>query len=181
MTPHISGTSLSAEARYAAGTREILECWFESLPIRNEYLIVDGGMRPFRHQLVIGRINSISSRRAPPASKLNNLGEYWLARRPSSTIAAEPQWRPNSESSVFIAAPPLAATASTCSWSSLNRSTSSSGGDWLNIPQGGDGVFILLTAPDTVLYWRHAFAVRHNIQLDTAFSGGVCSAAFTTV
>src|SRR5262245_42944231 len=29
MTPHISGTSLSAQARYAAGTREILECYFE--------------------------------------------------------------------------------------------------------------------------------------------------------
>jgi len=43
MTPHISGTSLSAQARYAAGTREILECWFEDRPIRNEYLIVDGG------------------------------------------------------------------------------------------------------------------------------------------
>jgi formate dehydrogenase len=43
MTPHISGTSLSAQARYAAGTREILECWFESRPIRDEYLIVDGG------------------------------------------------------------------------------------------------------------------------------------------
>ncbi len=43
MTPHISGTSLSAQARYAAGTREILECWFEERPIRDEYLIVDGG------------------------------------------------------------------------------------------------------------------------------------------
>ncbi len=43
MTPHISGTSLSAQARYAAGTREILECFFESRPIRDEYLIVDGG------------------------------------------------------------------------------------------------------------------------------------------
>jgi len=43
MTPHISGTSLSAQARYAAGTREILECWFEGRPIRDEYLIVDGG------------------------------------------------------------------------------------------------------------------------------------------
>jgi formate dehydrogenase len=43
MTPHISGTSLSAQARYAAGTREILECWFEKRPVRNEYLIVDGG------------------------------------------------------------------------------------------------------------------------------------------
>ena len=43
MTPHISGSSLSAQARYAAGTREILECWFAGKPIRNEYLIVDGG------------------------------------------------------------------------------------------------------------------------------------------
>jgi formate dehydrogenase len=43
MTPHTSGTSLSAQARYAAGTREILECWFDRRPIRNEYLIVDGG------------------------------------------------------------------------------------------------------------------------------------------
>src|SRR6267378_6973771 len=43
MTPHNSGTSLSAQARYAAGTREILECWFDGRPIRDEYLIVDGG------------------------------------------------------------------------------------------------------------------------------------------
>jgi len=43
MTPHISGTSLSAQTRYAAGTREILECWFDGKPIREEYLIVDGG------------------------------------------------------------------------------------------------------------------------------------------
>ena len=43
MTPHVSGTSLSAQARYAAGTREILECWFAIRPIREEYLIVDGG------------------------------------------------------------------------------------------------------------------------------------------
>jgi formate dehydrogenase len=43
MTPLTSGTSLSAQARYAAGTREILECWFEGRPIRQEYLIVDRG------------------------------------------------------------------------------------------------------------------------------------------
>src|SRR5215208_2987719 len=43
MTPHISGSSLSAQARYAAGTREILECWFDGRPIREEYLIVDAG------------------------------------------------------------------------------------------------------------------------------------------
>ncbi|MFG1819607.1 hypothetical protein ACGFIF_38005 [Kribbella sp. NPDC049174] len=40
---HISGSSLSAQARYAAGTREILESWFAGTPIRDEYLIVDGG------------------------------------------------------------------------------------------------------------------------------------------
>ena len=43
MTPHISGTSLSAQSRYAAGTREILECWLDGRPIREEYLIVDSG------------------------------------------------------------------------------------------------------------------------------------------
>jgi formate dehydrogenase len=43
MTPHVSGTSLAAQARYAAGVREILECWFERRPIREEYLIVDAG------------------------------------------------------------------------------------------------------------------------------------------
>ena len=44
MTPHISGTSLSAQARYAAGTLEILESYFDGTPIREEYLIVDGGV-----------------------------------------------------------------------------------------------------------------------------------------
>jgi formate dehydrogenase len=43
MTPHTSGSSLSAQARYAAGVREILECWFDGKPIREEYLIVDAG------------------------------------------------------------------------------------------------------------------------------------------
>lgn len=43
MTPHTSGTSLSAQARYAAGVREILECWWDGRPIRDEYLIVQGG------------------------------------------------------------------------------------------------------------------------------------------
>lgn len=43
MTPHVSGTTLSAQARYAAGVREILECYFANKPIRNEYLIVDKG------------------------------------------------------------------------------------------------------------------------------------------
>jgi len=43
MTPHISGTTLSAQARYAAGVKEILECHFGNKPIRNEYLIVQNG------------------------------------------------------------------------------------------------------------------------------------------
>ncbi|MDQ3797567.1 MAG: NAD-dependent formate dehydrogenase, partial [Pseudomonadota bacterium] len=43
MTPHTSGATLSAQARIAAGTREILECWFAGKPIREEYLIVEGG------------------------------------------------------------------------------------------------------------------------------------------
>jgi len=34
---------LSAQARYAAGVREILECWFEGRPIREEYLIAAAG------------------------------------------------------------------------------------------------------------------------------------------
>ena len=43
MTPHVSGATLPAQARYAAGVREILECWFDGRPIRKEYLIVEGG------------------------------------------------------------------------------------------------------------------------------------------
>lgn len=43
MTPHVSGTTLSAQARYAAGVKEILECHFEKRPIRKEYLIVQNG------------------------------------------------------------------------------------------------------------------------------------------
>ena len=43
MTPHTSGTSLSAQARYAAGVKEILECFFDGTPIRDPYLIVQDG------------------------------------------------------------------------------------------------------------------------------------------
>jgi formate dehydrogenase len=43
MTPHVSGTSLSAQARYAAGTREILDDFLAARSIRDEYLIVAGG------------------------------------------------------------------------------------------------------------------------------------------
>ena len=43
MTPHISGTSLSAQTRYCAGVKEILECHFEGRDQRNEYLIAENG------------------------------------------------------------------------------------------------------------------------------------------
>ena len=43
MTPHTSGTSLSAQARYAAGVREILECLFDGKDQRTEYTIVKDG------------------------------------------------------------------------------------------------------------------------------------------
>ena len=43
MTPHVSGSTLSAQARYAAGSREILENYFAGRSQREEYLIVDGG------------------------------------------------------------------------------------------------------------------------------------------
>ena len=43
MTPHTSGTLLSAQTRYADGVREILECFFDGTPIRDPYLIVQNG------------------------------------------------------------------------------------------------------------------------------------------
>ena len=43
MTPHVSGTTLSAQTRYAAGVREILECMAQGRPIREEYQVVTGG------------------------------------------------------------------------------------------------------------------------------------------
>jgi formate dehydrogenase len=43
MTPHTSGSSLPSQARYAAGTREILEDWFADREIREDYTIVKGG------------------------------------------------------------------------------------------------------------------------------------------
>jgi formate dehydrogenase len=39
-----TGTSLSARARHAAGTPEILESYFGGPPVHEEHLIVDGGV-----------------------------------------------------------------------------------------------------------------------------------------
>ena len=43
MTPHVSGTSLEPQRRYAKGVRECLEAYFNGQQIRPEYLIVEGG------------------------------------------------------------------------------------------------------------------------------------------
>jgi formate dehydrogenase len=43
MTPHVSGTTLEAQQRYADGVRDCLERWFADTPIERDYLIVDGG------------------------------------------------------------------------------------------------------------------------------------------
>ena len=43
MTPHYSGTTLDAQARYAAGVQEILGNWLNNQTQREEYLIVDQG------------------------------------------------------------------------------------------------------------------------------------------
>jgi formate dehydrogenase len=43
--PHISGNTLSAQARYAARTLEILQSFLEGTPIREKYLIVAGNAR----------------------------------------------------------------------------------------------------------------------------------------
>jgi DNA-binding transcriptional LysR family regulator len=70
--PHISGTSLSAQTRYAAGTREILECYFENRLIRNEYLIVQGGELAGvgAHSYSAG--NARKDRKTPPSLKARN-------------------------------------------------------------------------------------------------------------
>jgi len=43
MTPHYSGTTLSAQARYASGVKSILEAYFDGKPQTFENLIVDRG------------------------------------------------------------------------------------------------------------------------------------------
>ena len=43
MTPHVSGTTLEAQKRYADGIRSCLISFFEGRPIERDFLIVDGG------------------------------------------------------------------------------------------------------------------------------------------
>lgn len=43
MTPHYSGTTLEAQARYASGIRRCLEAFFKGEPIDRDYIIVENG------------------------------------------------------------------------------------------------------------------------------------------
>ena len=43
MTPHVSGTTLEAQRRYADGIRDCLERFFDGRPLDRDYLIADGG------------------------------------------------------------------------------------------------------------------------------------------
>src|SRR4026209_160700 len=82
MTPHIPGSSLSAQTRYAAGTREILECFLEGRPIREEYLIVQGG------QLAGAGAHSYSEGDTTDGSEDAERFRQRAARRRRSLIAA---------------------------------------------------------------------------------------------
>ena len=43
MTVHYSGTTLDAQQRYAAGVKEVLDCWLSGAAIQQPYLILDKG------------------------------------------------------------------------------------------------------------------------------------------
>jgi formate dehydrogenase len=43
MTPHVSGTTLEAQKRYAAGVRDSLENFLAGEPIRDDYVMVSDG------------------------------------------------------------------------------------------------------------------------------------------
>ena len=43
MTPHVSGTTLEAQKRYAAGVRESLTNFIQDQPLRDDYVMVSDG------------------------------------------------------------------------------------------------------------------------------------------
>eukprot|EP00891_Asterochloris_glomerata_P005003 jgi/Astpho2/5003/Aster-05941 len=43
MTPHYSGTTLDAQARYTAGTKDVLQRFFDGTPLKKDDVIVEGG------------------------------------------------------------------------------------------------------------------------------------------
>jgi formate dehydrogenase len=95
MTPHISGTSLAAQARYAAGVREILECWFSGRPIRDEYLIVHGGKLAGvgAHSYSAGNATGGSRKRYGSKNDRAQLHCGWPARGQTAHDAARIQLR----------------------------------------------------------------------------------------
>ncbi|EIE20521.1 formate dehydrogenase [Coccomyxa subellipsoidea C-169] len=50
MTPHISGTTLDAQERYAGGVRDMLEAWIEEKPFEEDYYIVREGELASQYQ-----------------------------------------------------------------------------------------------------------------------------------
>jgi formate dehydrogenase len=62
MTPHTSGSTLSAQARYSAGTREILECFYSGRPPSARNICSD--RRPRRRKQTKARAIAIDQRRA---------------------------------------------------------------------------------------------------------------------
>lgn len=68
MTPHYSGTTLDAQARYAQGVKEILQNYFDGKPQREDYLILDQGKLVSRAY----SLNTSKERTAGEAKQLNN-------------------------------------------------------------------------------------------------------------
>ncbi len=55
MTPHVSGTTLEAQERYAAGVRDSLENFIQGQPIRDDYVTVaDGEIQSGSYKAIYG-------------------------------------------------------------------------------------------------------------------------------
>ena len=55
MTPHVSGTTLEAQERYAAGVRESLRSFIEGRPTRDDYVMVaDGEIQNGSYKAIYG-------------------------------------------------------------------------------------------------------------------------------
>ena len=56
MTPHVSGTTLEAQRRYAAGVRNSLANFIQGQPIRDDYVMVsDGEIQSGRYKAIYGQ------------------------------------------------------------------------------------------------------------------------------
>ena len=55
MTPHVSGTALEAQERYATGVRASLKNFLEGRPIRDDYVMVaDGEIQSGSYKAIYG-------------------------------------------------------------------------------------------------------------------------------